>query len=166
MFLEIAAVFCCVVFVLLYRAARSPKVRFLASCLYFIAKKQISLFRAKDIKTTIYKMLSKRLQQPYCARKTDDSYVVEYELNNENYKIVQKYKQTPKPTYFILQSLNDSAKKIDVTNQLKPYIGPNHNFHNATLTPSDLGFKQLTIYFSFNNKIIINHDEPLPNKLM
>ncbi len=47
-----------------------------------------------------------------------------------------------KPSYFILKlQKKELVRKEDITLKLQPWIGPEHNFHNTLIKPSDLGYK-------------------------
>jgi hypothetical protein len=105
----------------------------------------------------IYRKLSNYLRQPYFCNSGSDSCVVEYELSGQKYKFLLK-KETilGKPRYFILH------KRQDITSELKPWIGPNHDFHNSKLTPSDIGYEELTVFFSIGDKKCFGKNDVLP----
>ena len=53
----------------------------------------------------------------------------------------------------------------NVTSQLAPWIGPEHNFHNSIFTPRDFGFDKLMVYFSVGDKMPVGCDDAIPKLL-
>jgi Family of unknown function (DUF5772) len=114
--------------------------------------------------TILFRKVSNRLRQPYFSKNG----IVKYEFNGKNYNVVVKRltAKKVKPQYFILESKDGSGVKTDVTSQLEPWIGPEHNFHNSYITPSDLGYTKLIVVFSLGDKLVVEKDDPLPTKLI
>ncbi len=89
------------------------------------------------------------------VEKGKDSYTITYIYNAKEYKILCK-----RDRYNRILHIRDEHKK-EVSDHVKPYMGPFLNFHNIPTTPSDLGYKLLTFYMlrgepkTYNEKDII-----------
>jgi len=121
----------------------------------------------EGITTIVSKKFSKFLNQPYYCKVVGNESVIKYEFCGKNYKIFIKQRPSiRKSKYFILEHKDGTGKREDVTSKLQPWIGPNHDFHNTTLTPRDLGYKKLIVFFSIGDKITINENDQLPTNLI
>lgn len=108
--------------------------------------------------TIIKRNLSKTLDQPYTVKHLGDALLVEYRLGSKVYKLVlPKPVSLPKrPAYFIMDG------RENVTARLEEFIGPNHDFHNLKVTPRQLGFDRLTIFFDIGDKTVVEGDDHIP----
>lgn len=129
--------------------------------IYNVFKKWWLKFSEEGLKTIVFKRLSKFLKQPYHCNNN----IVEYEFHNKKYKLMVNQSLIKKPSYFILNCKEGTGKKEDITLKLQPWIGPEHNFHNTLIKPSDLGYKKLIVVFSIGNKVVVNENDFLPTKL-
>lgn len=66
-------------------------------------------------------------------------YVVPYKYGTQSYKILCKRNRTRQRILKIVDHQNE-----DVTEIVKPYMGPNMDFHGMQLSPNDLGFEKIT----------------------
>ena len=85
------------------------------------------------------------------------AYTINYPFMMDWYKIIVKKKSGP----CLLVGIKDSNGN-DVYEQIKPYIGPGHDFHGGLvkLTPDDLGYSGLTFeYINGNKKTFDKYDE-------
>lgn len=76
-------------------------------------------------------------QQPR-LESTKTHYVVPYTHGNQEYKILCKKARN---RIRLIKITNESGD--DVTDDIKPYMGPGLNFHNIPTTPIDFGHKRL-----------------------
>ena len=67
-----------------------------------------------------------------------NKYEITYIINNIKYKLIVKVKNGP-CKYLLVLNENDE----DVTNMIKPYLGPSNDFHKQVYTPISLGHKEL-----------------------
>jgi hypothetical protein len=137
--------------------------------IFYTSKLLLLKIWKQGILNIVSNKISKILNKPYyCKICNNDQGVVKYEFCGKSYKILVKRPKINKDkiTYFILEHKDGTGKREDVTSKLQPWIGPNHDFHNTFLTPSDLGYKKLIVFFSIGDKIIINENEPFPTTLI
>jgi hypothetical protein len=73
-------------------------------------------------------------------------YVVNYTHSNHNYKVVFPRMRGPCP-FTSVTTLDD----IDVTNEVKTFMGPSYNFHGIPTTPGMLGYSKL-VFYDFDNE--------------
>ena len=67
-----------------------------------------------------------------------NKYEITYIINNIKYKLIVKVQNGP-CKYLLVLNENDE----DVTNMIKPYLGPSNDFHKQVYTPISLGHKEL-----------------------
>ncbi len=80
--------------------------------------------------------------------KTKNKYELDYYYQGTNYKIFVRINKGPS---LVVKVTDEYAK--DVTSEIKAYMGPNENFHGATISPNDLGYNQLTFHIRSGSKI-------------
>jgi Family of unknown function (DUF5772) len=138
-------------------------------CIVEVMKGRIYKIWKEGLITLALRKCSGIIHQPYICKSSDKG-VVQYELDGKNYKFLAKRMNTSvvvtKKKYFILECKDGSGKREDITLKLQSWIGPNHDFHKTLLTPSDLGYKKLIVFFSIGDKIIVNENDPLPTNLI
>jgi hypothetical protein len=64
--------------------------------------------------------------------------VLSYTLNGLQYKILLRLKRGPKNIQLIL-----TGEGVDVTEKVRPYLGPSEDCHQTPLTPGCLGYDTL-----------------------
>src|ERR1044071_7369452 len=92
---------------------------------------------------------------------------IPYHYNNSRYSIL--YKSTQRTNSNISQAFlrKESGEKLDVTHLMHQLEGPNHDFHNQVITPSDVamlidaeGFTSLLLYdLQFHRTVIGMHEQ-------
>jgi hypothetical protein len=75
-------------------------------------------------------------------------YTLTYFHNNNSYTIMLPILRGPSKIFKIENEIYE-----DVTDKIKPYLGPNEDCHNMKITPKQLNYYQLTFCFR-NGKII------------
>lgn len=87
-----------------------------------------------------------------CIEVRKHVYDIQYQIHLKQYKIRVHHKKGP-PIYkhFYDQDLNDISLEI------LPYIGPNHDFHGISYTPNDFGYSNISVEYS--NGIIISFEK-------
>jgi hypothetical protein len=86
--------------------------------------------------------------------------VFPYQINNRNYKLLFKRHKEPSR---ILVITNENG--VDVTENVKQYLGPDETMNHNFLTPSLLGYKSLTIIYMLHMDmpIVFNKNDVLTN---
>lgn len=84
------------------------------------------------------------------------TYEVSYIINGKFYKMVVNPCRGPCP---IIQILNEY--KIDVTEMVVPYLGPNNDFYGKNFFPEYFGFKKLTFELLNGEMKIFNDRETI-----
>lgn len=91
-----------------------------------------------------------------------DSYTVHYPYGVRWYRIRIPKITGPSPmiTRIVDLSEEDTEKEgIDITEHIKPLLGPSHNFHNQPVSPEDLGYKKIRFEFALDDdKTFVNDD--------
>jgi hypothetical protein len=129
----------------------------LESCALVIKYKTKELWKV-GFGTIIKRKFAKRLNQPFFAYQNKNNIIVKYIIKNKNYEIWLPIPNPHfKPKYFIM------AGRKNVTQDLEQFIGPNHDFHNCKITPGQLGYQNLTVFFDIGDKTKIGKDEQLPH---
>ena len=77
----------------------------------------------------------------------NNTYEISYTLNNKIYKFIVKQKKGPHPVSKITGLDNQ-----DITNEIIPFIGPNHDWHNYNYSPLILNHNNLKIHLSNGNE--------------
>lgn len=97
----------------------------------------------KIFKNYIYQRFIQEKHSSNVEQIDDKHFIVNYKINNKNYKMIVKIKKGPNNIYTVLKDDGD-----EITNKILPYLGPNHDWsHN--INPHT--------YFFPNEKITINY---------
>lgn len=87
---------------------------------------------------------------------TKSRYQLEYVYNDTMYRIIIPIKRGPKH----IVSVYDENMQ-DITNQIRPYLGPNEDFHSVETTPRQLNHKQLHFLLRNENMVTFNENETI-----
>jgi hypothetical protein len=87
--------------------------------------------------------------------KYKNSYVLSYEYNSHNYKILLKNSRKKR----IMNVFDDTEQ--DVSEIILPYAGPFLDFYNLRYTPKDFGYKKLTFLFVGGQKKTFEETEEI-----
>jgi len=82
-----------------------------------------------------------------------NSYEVSYVINNKIHKMIVKPSRGPRT---ILKVLDE--EETDITDEIEPFFGPNHDFHKQNITPKFFN-KQKIIFHKYNGDKDIFEDE-------
>ena len=85
---------------------------------------------------------------------TKSRYQLEYMYNDRIYKIIIPMKRGPKHIVSIYDEMME-----DITNEIRPYLGPNENFHSVEITPRQLNHKQLHFLLRDEHMLTFNENE-------
>ena len=80
---------------------------------------------------------------PRVWKLSKNKFEINYVLGNKLYKFQTKIKRGPAT---VLQIIDKDYN--DVTKLVKPWLGPNRDFHNIKYTPATLGFEELVFQMS------------------
>ena len=69
-------------------------------------------------------------------------YEIRYQIHLRPYRFRVKYKMGPSPYQYFW---NEDGQNI--TDQIVPYIGPNHDFHKIEYTPHDFGHRSILVEY-------------------
>jgi hypothetical protein len=72
------------------------------------------------------------------------------------YKVLIKKEKKQKK-----QRVNIYNNEIDITEQIKPFMGPNYDFHNSNITCKDLGYDNLLFVIDGTKEIEFNSNDIL-----
>lgn len=89
-------------------------------------------------------------------------YEIDYVLHEELYHF-RVYGQRGPYTRRVLQVINE--KDEDITEEVRPYLGPLEDFHGHIFTPSRLGCQQLTINLYNGETLEFQADDPIVIKI-
>ena len=90
-----------------------------------------------------------------CLKKrTKNMYELQYVYNDKPFIILLPIKRGPK---HIVSVFDDSMR--DITPTVKPYLGPNEDFHSVQITPRHLNHKQLHFLLQDETMITFNENE-------
>jgi hypothetical protein len=84
------------------------------------------------------------------------TYELEYVYDYTTYKIV-----FPSETSFNGNDLSFVSGDKDITDIIKPYLGPRADWHNQKYTPKMLGYPEITVYDMNMNARTVKEDEIL-----
>ena len=103
---------------------------------------------------TLYLQLLQQLNST--VRRIDkNTFEVSYVLNGVMHKILIKPKRGPKP---IIDCVDENDN--DLTLEILPYVGPEHNFHGSKLSPRFFGRQKLIMNLSNGEEREFNeHDD-------
>lgn len=73
-------------------------------------------------------------------------YTVSYQYNDMEYKIRCKYSRKRINIIEIVGVKNDASEdiEVDISNEIKPYMGPHMNFHGIKTSPKEFGYRSIT----------------------
>ena len=83
-----------------------------------------------------------------------NKFEIQYVLDNKLYKFQTKIKRGPS---VVLQAIDEDYN--DVTDLIKPWLGPNKDFHNNKYRPMDLDFKELTFQMATGESVMFEKSE-------
>ena len=83
-----------------------------------------------------------------------NKYEINYVIGNKLYKFHTKIKRGPST---VLQIIDEDYN--DVTKLVKPYLGPNRDFHKIQYTPELLNFDELVFQMSTGEEIIFSKSQ-------
>ena len=83
-----------------------------------------------------------------------NKYEINYIIGNKLYKFHTKIKRGPST---ILQIIDENYN--DVTKLIKPYLGPNKDFHNIKYTPESFNFDELVFQMATGEEIIFSKSQ-------
>lgn len=87
----------------------------------------------------------------------DKKYELTYYYHDTQYKIIMKKSIGPRKINKIF------SKGTDVTDELRKYMGPFGDFHKTHVTPSMLGYSELTFHCRDKSEKLFKTDDPLDN---
>lgn len=100
-----------------------------------------------------------------------NAYNLDYYDGSTKYSVRFPKKRGPCPfskvEYVKEECIRDSdgvtsvAYIIDVTEKIRKFAGPCHNFHGIETTPKMLGYKSLTFYFRTDNEVTFSENQPI-----
>lgn len=103
----------------------------------------IKLYK-ETIKLVIYKYKEEYLQKKFGIVSEDNNiYYVSYYKNHTLYKIPIKNNKKVFKNIIVFDQNNK-----DITQEVKPFLGFNYDFHKLLLTPKDIGYPLLKFYIS------------------
>lgn len=73
-------------------------------------------------------------------------YTINYTIKGKPYTLVVKPINGPSPVLLVTDENGN-----DVSDHVIPFIGPQHDFHGAKITPQFLGYKSLTLETAFGD---------------
>jgi hypothetical protein len=81
---------------------------------------------------------------------------ISYLDDGKKYTIVFPLPRGPSKYYRVTSNIGDDVK--DVTDEIKSYSGPGHNFHGISTTPVMLGYPKLTFYTLKGERVFYEDD--------
>jgi hypothetical protein len=81
-------------------------------------------------------------------------YTIIYHIGTQEYKIRCKNIKSKIKLLSITTTSEKSegnSKEVDITNIIKPFMGPSLDFHGIPTTPNDLGYDELSFHTIHNN---------------
>lgn len=96
----------------------------------------------------------------YIITKNHDHYIINYPYGTSWYKIIIRKHPGPNMIENITTSVIEGKEsEKEVIHELAPYLGPGHDFQGMKLSPNDLGYDSLKIYyFNGNTKIYATNE--------
>ena len=91
---------------------------------------------------------------PRVRKLSKNKFEINYVLGNKLYKFQTKIQRGPEN---ILQVIDKDYN--DVTKFVKPWLGPNRDFHNIKYTPLSLGFKELVFQMATGDEITFSESQ-------
>lgn len=91
-----------------------------------------------------------------CIEMHHKYYIIEYPYGVSWYKIVVPRRRGPSK---IAEICNEWGR--DVKEEILPFMGPSHNFHGLAVTPSQLGYNELTFTDLVGDKRTFRDTEPI-----
>lgn len=86
-------------------------------------------------------------------------YDIEYTIHLKTFRFRTTYRKGPcRYRSFHTQV---SEEEIDVSSNVFPYVGPNHDFHRIPYTPTELGYSNLIIHYDDGTSRVFGPDEVL-----
>lgn len=98
------------------------------------------------------------LQNPNMER-VKGHHVITYEYNQKTYKIIYKHKRVHKVVLKITTLCDLTTSPLDVSEKIRPYLGPFYDFHGMKITPKDLGYSMLQFDFLIGETKIFNEND-------
>lgn len=91
---------------------------------------------------------------PRVSKLGKNKYEIKYIIGNRMYKFHIKKSRGPSS---ILQIIDENYN--DVTKLVKPYLGPNNNFHNIKYTPESLNFDELVFQMTTGDELTFKNSQ-------
>ena len=91
---------------------------------------------------------------PRVIKLEKNKYEINYVIGNKLYKFQTKIKRGPS---MVLQVIDGEYN--DITELIKPYIGPNRDFHNIKYTPESLNFNELVFQLATGDEIMFSKSQ-------
>jgi Family of unknown function (DUF5772) len=88
---------------------------------------------------------------------------VEYTFKGNVYRVLVKTVHVGPPREHLanIVSIETAYTHIDVTDIVKPYLGPTEDSHGITITPRMIGLPPLRLMLASGDTIIIDSDSPI-----
>jgi hypothetical protein len=128
-------------------------------------KNSVKYYHPKYSKFEIYyntlKLVFHKYKEEYIqtkfgiTSKLNGNFCITYYKNFREYKVLIKKGEKRK-----IMRINIYNNEIDITEQIKPFMGPNYDFHNLSITCKDLGYDNLLFVIN-DREIEFNKDDVL-----
>lgn len=111
--------------------------------------------RILDSSVMVVKMfICQSLIDIQCIQVDKHVYDIQYQIHLKKYKIRVRNKKGPS----IYQHFYDPYAN-DITYEIIPYVGPNHDFHNISYTPKDFGYLNITVLYKDGSKHLFKEND-------
>lgn len=99
----------------------------------------------------------KRYQKKFKVKHLNGNrYLIEYNMGDDEYKVIFKKVMMLSD----LSCIKDSNNR-DITHEIKPFLGPNLDFHGHDYTPLDFGHDQMSFILDDMTEIVFKSCEPI-----
>lgn len=89
-------------------------------------------------------------------------YVITYRLHGNPYSMIVSKRRGPvdiTAVYGYQYPCNGEEGFVDAYEDIRRYLGPNHDFHGIDYTPRCLGYRSLAFYLSDDTECIFSEDD-------
>lgn len=83
-------------------------------------------------------------------------YEIQYALHDRVYRIRTQVRRGPSPIVRVLDH-----KDMDITDEVRSYLGPNEDFHGQSLCPQDMGYERVVFCFRNGGQTGFDLQEPI-----
>ncbi|HMP28234.1 MAG TPA: hypothetical protein PKD85_01455 [Saprospiraceae bacterium] len=98
-------------------------------------------------------------------KKNGDVYEVSYLDGIHTYKIIIRKKRGPSKYIRIYEDTEDSENSEvtskDITNDIRPYAGPSHDFHGLQITPHMMGKRNVSFHMKKGEVVSFEKDDTI-----